>query len=936
MILPCAWELINDNPYELYTLKVPNSWKQVAQSLAKKRSQSTKNYPSIPVKSLDPIIYASYPKIVHVARKSWKNNNNPWLYSQDKIDTELLSYVLKDWLEEEFNESLGEENVRESLKNLKAEDWQWDEKPISYSLINANQQYLYPDIRFKSVPDYLVTEFLKNPTINFGKKGQYPLTFHRVVRLNSDGELMSWPPKPLLIGTKTDSKTVHISFVIKFTLQTIPFRKHPLITYQLSVRRWIYEFPKGKFPYRGVTAFVGNKMRWLDGEKQPFSFVPLQIKKIGENHQWQKVVNRLLGYHNVSLPQPQDLLKTPEYQWQNPEQTDDFQIAISYDNRHLNISHCSPGVNPIDYVMVDKAIEERLPVQRVGQGIKIAGNKAFWKPSPTKSKDDKTPKKPDELDPPIFRPSVAAPAVFSLNKCPLKTILILWETTETRDELIKEICLRLQLTIETKRETNEENYREIINYQGELGEICIITQHVQELTNKLDIDKANKRKNGLCKRAKNIQKELPYTEEICGCLIEIKDKNYFFKLPASDPKLALRIGAGKANYLNQHLHSISKFTKEGKKYFTKDGENRIKQAVSDLLRQFGVFPLPSNQTGELNKNLEQLDKNLWLTCFYVLRRTKKTNVDKTSLKIAVMVRVNPITGSVEIANSSSYSESIWEPYPKGLLTLLNLEWDENSTFEDNTSYETDDQSYDDKKEQKNKINQFVEKCLKSCLSEPLETDKPHLLFMVEAQNSRKVLPYINNKNLSKVNQLPKEIKLNSTDIENQPETERIQIVRLRINKNGEVPHKLAVKDNQASESKTTGVFRWDNVCDSIKNNLFISLRQNLNTEQNLLRIGQSRLDDGTKATYKVVPLEISIIYNPKNNNEELAAFVHYLRSLWPYYSNETTLPFPFPFAQKAKEYAVTYTDDIELEPIEEDEQPEEQYNQLTLFDLKNF
>jgi hypothetical protein len=84
----------------------------------------------------------------------------------------------------------------------------------------------------------------------------------------------------------------------------------------------------------------------------------------------------------------------------------------------------------------------------------------------------------------------------------------------------------------------------------------------------------------------------------------------------------------------------------------------------------------------------------------------------------------------------------------------------------------------------------------------------------------------------------------------------------------------------------------------------------LNTKQGtrILQHQKSRLDSGSRQAGKARLLEIAIAHHPGINCDKLAHFVHSLRSRWPYFANDVSLPFPFPFAIKAKEYAVSAKD----------------------------
>lgn len=918
-ILPGAWELTQDLEYNLFSLIVPTAWQQVAKSLAQKRATLLgKRYPSVPVYSLDRIIAASFPQIIQTVRYGWQHPGATWLFATEKADLSDLSEFIKDWLREEFSTSLGEAEVDSCLEKLDARDWHWKE-PKTYSLLRQ-PEHPYDEIRFQAIPDYLAVEFLKNPQVCFGENDRYQLTFYRVVSLNKGAELMSWPPHSVSIEKNQEVGTADISFVIRFKLQTVPWRREPIIYHQLSIRRWIVE-QKESLPYRGATAFIGDNRRWLDGVRQPFCFMPLPVKKrSGGKLLWPKAISGLLLTNDSPLPDPKELVKQPKYNWsafgQEPE---GIQIAIAYDTRHRGDAPCLPGVSPLDLASIDRAIQNQIeqsnfPIKRVGEATKVKstnkkstknqGQKNFWELTGA-------PKTP------MLRAEIAAPAVFSSAENPLHTILILWETKECRDRLISEICKLLSLSEKGDTQIYKlEVQGEKTIYESPLGSLQIKTQHVEDLTQRLDLDSASVKTNDRQKQRVNIIEErvsqivssLPKAEGISGALIEIKSKKSFFPRE-SDPKLALRIGAMQAGYVNQHIHAVTAHNKKGEKYKIRNSPHRVQKAVSDLLRQFGILPAPI-----IDLEKDGIDPNLWLTCFQVLRRTRKTTASNTPATVALMVRVNPLTGTVQVTTPSLFPT--WVSYPVGLGHLIKEKWDSDSDIGEITSDIGEGQQSSDKKREQQFLNKFVADCLKDCLNTPIEKDKlPRLLFLAEAQNARKMLAWLQNPKLP-ANNLPDELKRHMTE----SEQNRLWVVRLRIAGEGEVPVCI-IKDSPGS--RTSGLFCWDGVCDGPENALYLSMRKNLTTEQDLLRLLQSRLDNGSRQAGNPKPLEIAVVHSPGIEASKLACFVHNLRDRWPYFADEVSLSFPFPFATLAKEYAVSAKDRVELEESEESEESED-------------
>ncbi|MDZ8257905.1 pPIWI_RE module domain-containing protein [Nostoc sp. ChiQUE01b] len=911
IILPGAWELTATNPTcELSAIYVPTAWRQVANNLAQQRARFRgQGYRAVPVYSLDPLIVGSFPQIIKTVRNGWQRGNVPWLLATETTDLSDLGNYIKDWLIEEFS-SL--EDVESQLANLNNDDWHWEEPKI-YDLLHPQDKVETSNL-YQAIPDYLAKEFLQNPTVSFGVDEQYQLIFYRVVSLQG-AELMSWPPCQVTVTTgKETTETAYISFVIEFVLQTVPWREKPIVYHHLSIRRWLTK-PLKYVPYPGVKAHIGDNRRWLDGQRQPFCFIPLMMNRYGKEVKWPQAISNLFSLNDSQLPDANNFVSNPNHNWSSVNTIPNgIQAAIAYTSK-LGDPPCYAGVSPQDLASLDQAIEARLPVQRVGEAERVTGNVfIFWpsekpkkkivplladeenqsnKPKKAKKSDD-----PNHSHTPMLRPKLVAPAVFRETENPLRTILVLWETPQCRDALIAEICQLLYLS-----PTKIENI-----YQGFYGSLCIKTQHVSDLTQDLEIKNFSElrktyqqqRPNLLAERINKITAFLPQTKELSGALIEIRPKPF---ISEADPKLAWRIGAMKAGYLNQHIHRIT--TKADPEKLKKSGLEPVKRAVSDLLRQFGILP----DTPLINPKKDGITPDVWLTCFYVLRRTRKTNAENIPKTVVLMIRVNPFTAKVELTTPDLFNKQGWVSYPVGLAHLSDEDWDSNSYDESNEELDEEKKRKEQTKEQR-LINKFVAECLQDCLNTPITDNKsPRVLFMAEAQNARKTLNWLQNKNLLSNDPL-QTLKQHLS----QEEINRLWIVRLRVADNGEVPVAI-VKDSPGS--RTSGVYRWQNVCDDGERSLYLSIRKGLNTEQDILRKWQFRLDNGNRQAGKARILEIVLIHHPEIAEDKLAYFVHSLRSRWPYFANDVVLPLPFPFAIKAKEYAVSTKDPLESSETDE-------------------
>ncbi len=295
----------------------------------------------------------------------------------------------------------------------------------------------------------------------------------------------------------------------------------------------------------------------------------------------------------------------------------------------------------------------------------------------------------------------------------------------------------------------------------------------------------------------------------------------------------------------------------------------------------------------------------------MIRRIRKTTGNNQSLTVVLMVRVNPITAKVEVALSSLCKDEItWLSYPKALQNLLNEKWDPDSVA-DEIAPEGDEQTDSTEKQREERAcNEFVTKCLRDCLYTPIEKEeKSRVLFMVAAQNARKLLPWLKNHNVP--TDLSPHMKLNMI----KSERECLWLVRVRDKTNGEIPVNIVPSEKfKIRTGRATGVFCWNNICDKEKQEIFLSKREGLDTEKYALILPKLRLENGRDEAESAPILEIAILHNPKIEAKKLACFVHSLRKRWPYFSGDVSLPFPFPFAKKAKEYAMSAQDEPEDEP----------------------
>ncbi len=367
--------------------------------------------------------------------------------------------------------------------------------------------------------------------------------------------------------------------------------------------------------------------------------------------------------------------------------------------------------------------------------------------------------------------------------------------------------------------------------------------------------------------------------------------------------------------MNQHIHALT-YIKEGKEIRRKDASERVRRAVSDLLRQCGALP-----DAPLIQPSDGITPHIWLTCFYVLRRTKRTTASNVPNTVVMMIRVNAIEPTIEITTPSLLARNrtnLWVSYPSALNYFLNEKWEPDSQFEEFRTELNEEQSFSEKEKEEALLNKFVSECLQTCLHEPIGGVKPYVLFMAEAQNARRkgLLSWLQNPNLQ-ADRILSALHLD------EDEQNRLWIARLRLQGSSYETPVAIVKPGSTKRaelgSRARGaIYRWQGVSEG-EPPMYFSIRKASTNEKFSLKIAESRLNDGRSSAMNARLLEVAIVHHPGIQSDRLALLIHRLRNRFPYYADDSSLPFPFPFAGKAKEYAVSVRDSVELDNSEQDE-----------------
>jgi len=652
-----AWELTEAINQEIYSITPPQEYIDVAWQLARMRSRNS----SPPVRSLNPLVVAAWNSTFHTVPGSWSRGGT-WLYTTQQPTAaalENLGFLVREWLREEFNRSLGSDCVEDFLDRLRDIKWNYTDVPL-----NFNRELPPDEILYQAIPNYLARLFEANRQIQFTTE-QQPLNFYRVATCGPGADLISFPPRAT--GDSNSRFPRYISFVIQIRLRTLQGRTAPLIYCGLGVRRWLTyplwlannESPN-RVPGSGVTVYAGNRFRWLDGEEQELSIIPIKLYRGGEAPYLHRALPQLIRDTNY-LPSAVDIASNSlPGSWEgNPE---GMITAIAYHSR-LGKHPCKPGVAIKDIGTLNAHIAQHLPLISAGEIV----------PIPIIKTRRTSPENREESNVVMHRPSVVSRSLF-MSRFPLETLLILYIYPRTTDKLIEEIRAVLQLNREVEVFETETSLgmMRTVEYASELGDlfrIRIQTLDGRELVKLLNLEDVNRILDSRAieaakERIELFKRVLPQPVGRSGAILEIFQPNFYPE--NGDPYQASKIALMQIGCVNQRIHPL-----EGDEEQDAD-ESRVRNSVADLLSQAGVLP-----EQYFIKEDDSVPTRMWLTCCLVIRRTSTTTWLGLPSLVVVVVRVNPVAGEVEFTTPSLKNQnrgnrgwvSSWEIYNHLLVVI---------------------------------------------------------------------------------------------------------------------------------------------------------------------------------------------------------------------------------------------------------------------------
>ncbi len=307
-------------PHRCHTMEFPEAWKHPLRELSRRDSSSDEGY--IPIRSLNAGIRALVPDIISTAKKAPLAGPRPWLYSTDPANPIGLRLIVDGWVRTAFDNADTNRQLA-TLAGMSTTELVWKEHEIDLNgwQVGENGTTVIKGDVFTLLPDLLAAR-LTRPDAEC-ELDETVLRFRRAPHTGDDksgAEVMSWPP---LIHVDHRNRPWAFSFVVSFTVQTIPFHPRPVVHCDIGLRRWASErvyLPAGE----ETTVYLLSKVPWIDSVHQSHAFQVAPIKWVRQHKgkandgkhgvlTWGNAVAPLLNELSLRtpLPAPESLRDDP-------------------------------------------------------------------------------------------------------------------------------------------------------------------------------------------------------------------------------------------------------------------------------------------------------------------------------------------------------------------------------------------------------------------------------------------------------------------------------------------------------------------------------------------------------------------------------------------------------------------------------------------------
>ncbi|MFE4358410.1 pPIWI_RE module domain-containing protein [Kitasatospora sp. NPDC056800] len=738
-------------PYRV--IDFPDGWRDEFLGLYRRRWRRREEPVGLPIRKLNELLRAAAPGLVATGRGAGGSAEVPWFYASQDMPAELVGPLLASWVmtlppaDDADPERAADHRAAldRALAVIDEYSPRWRNESVDLTAARLTDGgTAQPDRRlYHLLPEQIGARLIARPLRLNGVN----LSFRQVTR-NQGVELVSWPPRQYTRGRRT----WHYSALVTVTVQTVPFASRFRVHVDYGIRRWTGSqvwLPPG----RGATVLLDIPLPW-PGDHGPSHRLTSNTlafnRRLGMPAWRRHSLVELLPEFDVlrTYPKPADLIADPA-DWLDGR---DGVAAGVVHSTAMGAHGVGAGLMPLERSLVDQWVEEGLtPVFRRVAGLERAHRKPTPVLLPTaKSKD---PQVEDERVRQRVRARRAALRA-ALDDRPL-LVDVLWQTEETRDELVAALHEWLGLP-------PGPGHTEAVQ-EWQLGglRVELRVRPLGSLGAALPLDGGPGRSRSQVLSAA-VRERAARTAGFLGsgidpvglALVETLGPDRFGHAPDTDPKSALRHGCAAARRVSQFM------------VVPEDSEAavalRARSALADGMRQLGAVVPPEQRLDE------KLADDLQYLALWQVRRqsdgpTRRAGRHLVALRIRPHDPVHPVRGWDDTIKA-------WVPYADFLISLAADSAGGNPGQGTDRRRTTTEERRDE-----------VERRIRSLLFQV--RDRPTLL-LANSGNLRETWPGLNNGQLEKdtltfLGESPVRVALHGPDL-------RVVLLRDR-NDRGETP-----------------------------------------------------------------------------------------------------------------------------------------------------
>ncbi len=660
-------------PVPLHTLPFPHDWRQAVLELHKHGRGYVDRIKHIPLRRLNAAIRAVAPDLVSVTQRVEPGEDTPWIYANTEYGPAVMAALVAAWLRDMQPDDEAFQEVSHTFRELDPTSLTLRWEPAMVDLLDHTMSpggTIEPHQRlFRLLPEAIAERIEKLPP--YQHDGER-VTFYRVAT-DYGAELMSWPPREYTPSDRDGrASTWSYSGYIKITLHTVPFSPIPRLHLHTGIRRWVRKPDFWMPANRRITVYLRTTSPWLIGSPMSARFATDQLaydrKTSGVRWEVGGPAGMLKQLERTKAFPPANELRQDPLRWLTGNPADNVTAGVAY-HTMMGYHGVGAGLMPMErqrltewaaaafepeFVRAPDFVRSSLS-SRVKRTLKQRPSM----PTGDDATADKIAATTAKIDEVTVENALQRRTKLGAALDGELVIHILDQTPQVRAELVR--AAEQHLGLQDHRTVVE---NDAWQWHTPQLAVSITAERLSALGRPLG-DGTAPRRGKETEKAVNDRRALiaaklasvPKSTRLV--FVELEGRKAF--TPATDPKVAIRLGCADAACVTQFITPVSRTAG----YDDDDDEgalpHRALAAFADGLRQLGARLVPDHSLGEaIPSDLNQI-------AFWMVKRNSDGRSKQTQFTpVAILLR----HGESRVMGRALGMDS-WVSYPELLLHLTN-------------------------------------------------------------------------------------------------------------------------------------------------------------------------------------------------------------------------------------------------------------------------